>query len=107
MGTGSFEIGLVQVRSPGWLGDDVGGDGAGDDGRDGQDPGDALGEGMQLRAIVGVEISVEKGDAKAKLSQNRSSADREGVVRGLAGEGSPGAAAVAEAMALDNRRDAD
>jgi transcriptional regulator len=63
--------------------------------------------GGQLRAIVGIEVTVEKVDAKAKLSQNRSSADREGVVRGLAGEGSPGAAAVAEAMAVAYRTDAD
>jgi transcriptional regulator len=53
----------------------------------------------QLRAIVGIEVSVERVDAKAKLSQNRSSADRVGVARGLAGEDSPGAAAVAQAMA--------
>ena len=60
----------------------------------------------QLRGIVGVEMTVTRVEAKAKLSQNRSSADREGVVRGLAGEGSPGAAAVAEAMAVAYRTDA-
>lgn len=53
----------------------------------------------QLRAIVGVEISIERVEAKAKLSQNRSAVDREGVVRGLRQEGSPGATAVAEQMA--------
>jgi transcriptional regulator len=53
----------------------------------------------QLRAIVGIEVTVERVEAKAKLSQNRSLADREGVVEGLATESSPGAAAVAEAMA--------
>lgn len=52
----------------------------------------------QLRAIVGVDVTVERVEAKAKLSQNRSEADRAGVVRGLAGEHTPGAAAVAEAM---------
>ena len=54
----------------------------------------------QLRAIVGIEVTVERAQATAKLSQNRSRADREGVVRGLASEGSHGASAVAEAMAL-------
>ncbi len=52
----------------------------------------------QLRAVVGIEVSVERVEAKAKLSQNRSAADREGVVRGLRGEDSAGAAAVAEQM---------
>ena len=37
----------------------------------------------QLRGIVGVEIHVEKVEAKAKLSQNRSEADRLGLVAGL------------------------
>jgi transcriptional regulator len=52
----------------------------------------------QLRAVVGIEVTVERVEAKAKLSQNRSAADREGVVRGLREEGSAGAAAVAEQM---------
>ncbi len=58
----------------------------------------------QLRAIVGLEVTVERVDAKVKLSQNRSAADRAGVVRGLAGEQAPGAAAVAEAMSHLSRR---
>lgn len=37
----------------------------------------------QLRAIVGVEMTVERADAKAKWSQNRSDADRDGVVAGF------------------------
>ena len=41
----------------------------------------------QLRAIVGIEMSIEKVEAKAKLSQNRSDADRAGVVTGLRREG--------------------
>jgi transcriptional regulator len=41
----------------------------------------------QLRAIVGVELAVESVTAKAKLSQNRSEADRAGVVEGLRREG--------------------
>jgi len=36
-----------------------------------------------LRAIVGVELVVERVEGKAKLSQNRSEADRRGVVAGL------------------------
>ncbi|WEG09309.1 FMN-binding negative transcriptional regulator [Microbacterium horticulturae] len=47
----------------------------------------------QLRAIVGVEMTVQKVDAKAKWSQNRSDADREGVVTGFEAEGRVDAAA--------------
>ena len=52
----------------------------------------------QLRAIVGVEISVERVEAKAKLSQNRSDEDRAGVVDGLLHEDSREAEAVAGQM---------
>ena len=52
----------------------------------------------QLRAIVGLEITVERVEGKAKLSQNRSEDDRAGVVRGLRSEGSREAAEVAEEM---------
>jgi transcriptional regulator len=52
----------------------------------------------QLRGIIGIEIRIERVDAKAKLSQNRSAADQQGVIEGLAAESSPGAAAVAAAM---------
>jgi transcriptional regulator len=37
----------------------------------------------QLRAIVGVEIVIDRVEGKAKLSQNRSDADIEGAIRGL------------------------
>ena len=37
----------------------------------------------QLRAIVGIQVEVEKVEAKSKLSQNRSEEDRAGVVDGL------------------------
>lgn len=37
----------------------------------------------QLRAIVGIELRITRVEAKAKLSQNRSEADRSGVVAGL------------------------
>jgi transcriptional regulator len=52
----------------------------------------------QLRAIVGVELAVEKVEAKAKLSQNRSDADRAGVIRGLEHEGGAAGVFVAGAM---------
>ena len=49
-----------------------------------------------LKAIVGLEIAVQRVEAKAKLSQNRSDDDRAGVVAGLRAEG--GNPAVADAM---------
>ena len=55
----------------------------------------------QLRGIVGVEVTVERVVGKLKYSQNRSVADRRGVVDGLAGETGPGAAAVRAAMAVE------
>lgn len=58
----------------------------------------------QLHRIVGVELVVTKVEGKAKLSQNRSQADREGVVTGLRQSGRPAERRVAEQMAaaLDN-----
>jgi transcriptional regulator len=53
----------------------------------------------QLRAIVGIEIDVERVEGKAKLSQNRSESDRAGVVEGLRREASLEARLVAEQMA--------
>ena len=61
------------------------------------DPPSTYLEGM-LKAIVGVELRVERVEAKAKLSQNRSLDDRRGVIEGL------GQHPVAEAM---RHRDAD
>ena len=60
----------------------------------------------QLRAIVGVELDLEHAHGiagKAKLSQNRSDADRRGVVAGLRAAGDPTAYRVADEMerALD------
>jgi transcriptional regulator len=57
----------------------------------------------QLRGIVGLTVTVTRVEAKAKLSQNRSEADRAGVVAGLRAERSDPAAAggaqtVAQAM---------
>lgn len=41
----------------------------------------------QIRGIVGIEITVTRIAGKWKMSQNRSEADRAGVVAGLTGEG--------------------
>ena len=49
-----------------------------------------------LRPIVGVELVVASVEAKAKLSQNRSDADRAGVASGLAADGRDPARLVAE-----------
>ena len=51
----------------------------------------------QLRGIVGIELTVTRVEGKAKLSQNRSDADRAGVVAGLSA-GSAEDRAVAAAM---------
>jgi len=52
----------------------------------------------QLKAIVGVIVHVDRVEAKAKLSQNRSDADRDGVVAGLLSDGDPDGVRVADAM---------
>jgi transcriptional regulator len=52
----------------------------------------------QLRAIVGLELTIERVEAKAKLSQNRSAEDQAGVVAGLRVEGGPQEGVVAEQM---------
>jgi transcriptional regulator len=41
----------------------------------------------QLRAVVGVELRISRIEAKAKLSQNRSAADIDGVVEGATSQG--------------------
>jgi transcriptional regulator len=43
----------------------------------------------QLRAIVGIELAITRIEAKAKLSQNRPSADIDGVISGLEHDGQP------------------
>jgi len=43
----------------------------------------------QLRAIIGLEISITRTQGKWKASQNRPQADREAVVAGLLAEGPP------------------
>lgn len=52
----------------------------------------------QLRAIVGIEFHVERVFGKAKLSQNRSTADQDGVINGLEQESTAGADAIAAEM---------
>lgn len=51
----------------------------------------------QARAIVGLELRITRLEAKAKLSQNRSAADIDGAIEGLA-TGSPSEQALADAM---------
>lgn len=53
----------------------------------------------QLRAIVGVQLDITALTGKWKMSQNRSDADRAGVVDGLRADGGPAAEAVADAVA--------
>lgn len=52
----------------------------------------------QLKAIVGLEMTVLQVEAKAKLSQNRSEADRIGAEDGLRREGGGRESEVADAM---------
>ena len=58
----------------------------------------------QLRAIVGIELAIERVEGKAKLSQNRSEEDRAGVVEGLRGEGGAREHEVADLMEPATRR---
>lgn len=51
-----------------------------------------------IRAIIGVEITIDTLQAARKLSQNRSPADRDGVLRGLTAEGGPAGALLADRM---------
>jgi transcriptional regulator len=51
-----------------------------------------------MQGIVGIEIDVTRIEAKHKLSQNKSDADRAGAIAGLAGSPSPSAHAVGKAM---------
>jgi transcriptional regulator len=53
----------------------------------------------QLRGIVGVELTLTKVEGKMKLSQNRSRADRRGVVAGLRRSGRDNEQSVADQMA--------
>jgi transcriptional regulator len=59
----------------------------------------------QVRAIVGLELRITRLEAKRKLTQNRSAADFEGVIAGLA-DGSPRQRAVAAEMRGESPRKA-
>jgi len=52
----------------------------------------------QLRAIVGIELTVQRIEAKDKLSQNRPPQDRAGVIAALRSEPDDGARAIADLM---------
>lgn len=54
----------------------------------------------QKRAIVGIEMAIDRVEAKRKLSQNRSETDQDGVIIGLSEETNDGKP-VADAMAGD------
>lgn len=56
----------------------------------------------QLKRIVGFEIPITRLEGKWKMSQNRPAQDRAGVVEGLAREGGPAEAVVAEIVAAVN-----
>ena len=51
----------------------------------------------QLRAIVGLELVITRIEAKAKMSQNRSEADVDGVIASLEARGEPESAAAVRA----------
>ena len=53
----------------------------------------------QLKAIVGIEVEIDRVEAKWKLSQNRSAADVAGVIDGL-GAGTVDDLTLADAMAV-------
>ena len=54
----------------------------------------------QIRGIVGVEIPVARMDGKWKLSQNRNTADRRGVIAGLTEHGKTDLAAAMQRPAV-------
>ena len=58
-----------------------------------------------LGAIVGFRMTIERVDAKFKLTQNRSAADRAGVINGLEARGSAPERALAEWMRSYSARD--
>jgi transcriptional regulator len=50
----------------------------------------------QIKGIIGIEIDIAAIDGKWKVSQNRSAADRQGVIEGLTASGGADAAEMAE-----------
>lgn len=61
---------------------------------------------VQAKAIVGLEFTIERIEAKQKLSQNRSGADFDGVLAAMS-EGLPRERAVARDMGLLTKRPRD
>ena len=57
----------------------------------------------QMRAIVSIELSIERLEGKWKMSQNRSAADVDGVIDGLRSSANPNDRVVAELVALRRR----
>jgi transcriptional regulator len=61
---------------------------------------------QQLRAIVGIEITLSQLSGKWKTSQNRAAPDRTGAAAGLAAEPGEDAQAMARLVANDNQTEA-
>jgi transcriptional regulator len=57
----------------------------------------------QLRGIVGLEIPIARLEGKWKMSQNRTAADRAGVIEGLGAETDAEAAELAALIKERNR----
>jgi len=57
-----------------------------------------------LRAIVGIELLIERVEVKFKLSQNRSADDVDGVVAGLAAGGERASAALVQRFRMNGNR---
>jgi transcriptional regulator len=51
-----------------------------------------------MKAIVGIEISIERIEAKRKLSQNQPGANQQSVIKGLTSQQTPQAVAMANAI---------
>ncbi|MCH8112298.1 MAG: FMN-binding negative transcriptional regulator [Proteobacteria bacterium] len=66
-------------------------------------PGDFVDE--MVRGIVAFDIPIARLEGKWKLSQNRSAADRNGVIQGLRAQDDPMPQALAEAMAAEMNGD--
>ena len=56
----------------------------------------------QILAIVGIEVVINRVEAKFKMSQNRPSTDIDGVVTGLASDG-----LIAQSKAVEELRPSD
>ena len=59
---------------------------------------------LMMKAIVGIELKIEKIYGKLKMSQNRSSEDRAGAVKGLLESSCESDAAVAKMIKETNEK---